>query len=229
MGEIALQKNMFEKIDDVAQLAQIWNDLCSSKIDIQAKVGNLEKIILNPLKILTGQVYASVSPSQDLANEEKKEFIGQFFLRGDKYFFQTAWSYEKSLVIFSNQTQVYKVQRRQNYRLKVPDNFITQFKIFSINELTNSLQAKIHDLSSGGCCVVCSADMQIKKDDSIKAEITLGNRAPQSIDCTIRHVRPQIIDQKRCILIGIQFTMTPALDSQLFTIMMELSRKYLKS
>lgn len=223
-------KEMFEKIEKSAEIQKIWAELIKNQIEIYAKIGDSEKIILRPEMQPGSRVFCGYKPLKNLSDLGDQELLGQFILGGDKYFFKAAWTQENQTLMFSSVVSIYKLQRRQSFRLRVPESYHSDFVLTKVNDSLHNRRVKLWDLSSGGCCLQVPSEIAHKSSDSISGIMTLAGRAPVKVQGIVRHVRKENHDKKIMQVCGIEFApISASLDSQLFTAMMELSRMYLRS
>ena len=76
-----------------------------------------------------------------------QSLVCHFSLHEENYFFTSKTTLTDTALIFSTPTVVYKVQRRDNFRVDIPQNFPHQIEITGLKEL----KIKLLDLSMGGC------------------------------------------------------------------------------
>ncbi|MBL7670417.1 MAG: PilZ domain-containing protein [Bdellovibrionaceae bacterium] len=239
MSTTVPSQEMFTKIEDFKETQKIWADLAHRGLEVFAKIGESERIILLPQIHPGGQVFCTLKivPSERTHSQGKiflesltgQDLLGQFSLAGDKYFFRTTWVHEDPFIIFPTEIILYKLQRRQNFRLKVPKAFHSEFVLESVNGKKTQNKVKIWDLSSRGCCLLVEPTSMFKANDGISGTMTLSKRSPVFVQGIVKHIRTEKVEDKVLRLAGVEFVpLGPALESQLFTVMMELSRLYLR-
>lgn len=123
--------------------------------------------------------------------------------------------------------QVFKLQRRQHFRLRIPMSYDAYFALTSLNGESSLLKARIEDLSEGGCRLYLPHGRpELKSDDLIKGHFQMGNRASIPVTGVVRHIKYNSRPTESQ-LIGVQFQeMTPALENRLFSLVMELHREF---
>lgn len=233
MSSAASSQEMFTKIENLKETQKIWSDLAHSGQEIFAKIGESERMTLLPQIHPGAKIFCTLKkdPQESLSLESltNQELLGQFSLAGDKYFFKTTWTHKDPFLVFPSEITLYKLQRRQNFRLKVPRTFHSEFELESVNAREASCKVKIWDLSSRGCCLLVESSNLFKGNDKISGKMTLARRTPVTVQGIVRHIRTEKKDNKVHHFMGVEFVpIGPALESQLFTVMMELSRLYLR-
>lgn len=214
----------FKGISDAKERTQIFDSLLATKAEILCKLPP-EQIVKLTLKILGkgnlfchGSFDASKVPSPC-------EVICNFSLAGEKYFFtsQAVVRSRDQEIEISTPNKIYLLQRRQNYRLKIPDSYDASIEIESVNQSSAKKIGKLYDLSVGGCKAGFDIqDLTFKMDDEISGKLHIKNRDSIAFKGAIRHLQGNTA--------GIEFTpFTPALESRLFSLTMDLHKEFFSS
>ncbi|MCB9024721.1 MAG: PilZ domain-containing protein [Bdellovibrionaceae bacterium] len=69
---------------------------------------------------------------------------------------------------------IYKLQRRQNFRSQLPQNWKREIIVNQINENTYSLNGQVQDLSLTGCFFTTKTTGVLKEKDEISGELYIG-------------------------------------------------------
>lgn len=223
-------KEMFTMIESSSETTKIWSDLIRGRILISAKIGDSDKINFTGVQNAGARIYCSLMSPAAIEKYNGGELLGQFSLNADKYFFKSSWEYRSPNLVLPTKVIFYRLQRRQNFRLRVPGSFACSLSLKTEKSNSATKVHKIWDSSSGGCCLMTDPSGPFRMGDKITGLLTLGRRDPLDVDGIVRHVRTEKIDNKAVKAIGIEFTPIRAdLEGQLFTTMMELSRLYIRS
>ena len=155
-----------------------------------------------------------------------KSVIASFNLGGDKYFFQAVAELEGSEIVFATVFELFHLQRRQNYRVKIPDSYKSHFDVTTINGQKAKLTGILYDISSGGCRAGFKQDSSlIKIDDVLTASVCIGRREPIEVVAHVRHAKPDT-QNKEIQVFGLEFKpLSPALENRMFGITMDLHRE----
>lgn len=213
---------MFDKVSDSNETFKIWSDVSQMRLELYAKVGTVENIVLRPLHIMGSRLVCSPENPIPLSPSARYELVAQFTAGSDKYFFQGYCHFENENVSIEINAPLYRLQRRQAYRVRIPPQYAAH--------LVAKEKIPLYDLSSGGCCLhYPKAQTPFKTGDLVQATLHLGQRDELLIQGVVRHIRLDPNSPTKS-LVGIQFeAVSPALETQLVNVMMELSRYYLRS
>lgn len=160
--------------------------------------------------------------------KQEKELLGNFFLGGERYFFKTPVRIEKDIIILRMDSDLFHLQRRQNYRIKIPENYQATLLVSSLNKAPTKLNGQIFDLSSGGCRVVLTASTPIlEHGDIVSGYIVVGKRDPLEIEGVVRHHKVEKGTALTKQVFGIEFRqLSPLIEGKLFAITMDLHREF---
>ncbi|MDG0816914.1 flagellar brake protein [Bdellovibrio svalbardensis] len=224
-----MDKEIFSLISKVEEKTKLFQDLANARGEILCK-GQDENLVKLRVQTYTEktQFLDCISESQaSLKNDE--EFLGYFFLGGEKYYF------EGKIIAYQNRysvqlpTELYHLQRRQNYRVKVPDGYTSSFNIITVNGKASNIIGQLADISSQGCRVIYRMDNPLMKvGDQVVGHLIVGKRAPFELQGIVRHIK---VDEGNKVIqtFGIEFTpLSPILENKLFAITMELHKEIFK-
>ncbi len=160
--------------------------------------------------------------------QKEVDVLGSFFLGGERYFFKTPVSIEGDLVILRMDTDLFRLQRRQNYRIKIPESYKASLLISVHNKIPTKLKGQLLDLSSGGCRIALVANAPIlESGDRLEGHITIGNRESLEIEATVNHHKIENRASAIKQIFGIEFKpLTSMLEGKLFAITMDLHREF---
>jgi hypothetical protein len=157
------------------------------------------------------------------------DLVCNFFIGGERYFFRTLATVEKDLVHLKTDTELFHLQRRQNYRIKIPENYLSKFSISAANGFPVKVSGTLYDLSSGGCRVTVNAALPVLgTGQEITGQVVIGNREPIDFEGTIRHYKmegstPQTTKQ----IFGVEFKpLSTFLEGKLFAVTLDLHREF---
>ena len=146
-------------------------------------------------------------------------------------FFKTQFlSADRDKMIFNKPTQIFKVQRRADYRLPIPEGFHVMVSFFDPANPDHRTQKKILDISGGGIAVQIAPDeLSIYKLGIILKglEFRVKNRLMKT-NAEVRYSKaPQAGQKNKHPRIGLKFTDLPLADAQFIrAYVLEESRKH---
>lgn len=223
-------KDIFTRISNPDEREKIAQDVARLKPDLLCKAEASDDII--PMEVsrieqkfrLVCRTRAGAKPPIPLP----VSVILSFSIGSDRFFMTTdivdlgGGYYEVNFA-----KDIFQLQRRQSYRIRIPDNHFSDLKItVSNNNAVTNLSGRIVDISSGGARMLLKhADPVLKLDDKVEGTLVIGRRAPIAYQGVVRHVKVES-QKPPAQIIGVEFTgMTPVMEGKLFAITMELHRE----
>lgn len=225
------EKDIFTKISNPAERSKLFYDLASSKVEILCK-GQEDQIFK-----LKAEGFNSTSGFLECRSDDGKvpfkkqeDIIGYFFLGSEKYYFRALVHIIQNKMQLLINENVFQLQRRQNYRVRIPASYKAYFNIIDVNGASQSIPGKLADLSGGGCRVIYNMKSPLMKiDDSVVGTLFIGSRDPIDISGVVRHIK---IDAPANTIqtFGIEFTkMTPIIENRLVSLTMDLYKEIFKN
>ena len=221
-----MDSKIFSLISRQDEKIKLWQDLGQSKTELicKGKEDAVCNLVVTFYNRKTQCLECSFKTSMHLKNRE--EYLGYFFLGGEKYYFQALAQVSQDKVVVPIPEELYHLQRRQNYRVHVPHNFSAFFNITQLNSLPQSISGTLADLSAQGCRAVYQSDIPgLKLGDSITASLVIEKRPPIEVLAKVRHVKRGDAG-KASLVLGFEFTpITPVLENRLFAITLEIHKQ----
>lgn len=214
-------QNIFTKVKDPEEIHQIFLDLAKSRGEISAKKTEPSADVF----VLKAYDYENYKLQTSLVGavgqlEEKEVLIGTFFLGGEKYFFQSKYSKIGDQIELTISAPIYHLQRREDYRIKIPSQLKAHYKVTQVNEKICDHQLLLMDLSAGGALLnTAKTSLTLKKSDLLKGSLYLPDRDPVEIESVAKHVSK---DQA-----GVQFiSLRPAVKNRISAFVLDVYREY---
>jgi hypothetical protein len=216
----------FKKISKKEEREKLLHDLAVAHGEILCK-GQSDFILkLRTFKLEKDRLRCQILPESGRLQVTQENLIASFNLGGDKYFFQAVGHLEGGEIVFNAAFELFHLQRRQNYRVKIPESYKAHLDIVSINGQQAKMVGTLYDVSSGGCRAAYKKNSSlIKIDDVLEALIYIGRREPLQVTALVRHAKPDPQDKDTQIF-GLEFKpLSPALENRMFGITMDLHRE----
>ncbi|MGE5084858.1 MAG: PilZ domain-containing protein [Bacillota bacterium] len=146
-----------------------------------------------PLKAVSmndqGQLQCDIPEGLKLNYGFQDVLTATFSIGEEKYLFETSMTPYKDGVILTV-FHLFHLQRRKNFRYVLPQNYVGTFRVKSVNHKAINFECKLVDLSTEGCAVIWSMDMNsMQMGDVVDAEICLGNRTPIPVSGFVKNMR----------------------------------------
>ena len=165
--------------------------------------------------------------TESLKNGE--EFLGHFFLGGEKYYFQANAKVSKDQYSIPLPEELYHLQRRQNYRVKVPEGYGAFYDIFSVNGKEQNMKGQVIDISSQGCRIIYKTKTPVMQlGDKVIGHLRIKDATPLELKGEVRHFK---LDEgpHPAQTFGIEFTpINPIMENKLFAITLEIHKEFFR-
>lgn len=221
-----MDQDIFTLIKDERDKIKLWVDLGKAKGEILCKGHDdaLCKVRVNFFNSATTALEGVFDGPVQLKDGE--EYLGYFFIGGEKYYFQARAQVAANMIVIGIPLELYHLQRRQNYRVRLPEIYPAFYNIVQINSIPQQISGRLADMSSQGCRVVYRMDTPLLKiNDKVVGELVINNRAPIEVKGIVRHIKVHE-GNKVSQTFGIEFSpLSSILESKLFAITMELHKE----
>lgn len=228
MPNVLPASDIFTKINDASEKARLFMDLASSRGEIIAKRldPSADVFVLMAFSYSHDKINCKVTGATS-ALPPSGDLILNFFIGGEKYFFQTEFLSMGDQVILTTKSPLFHLQRREDYRIKIPSNYKALFEIVSINGKTKKCSIPLMDLSGGGCRIQIDIKaLPIQIHDELKGHLFLPDRNPINVIGSVRHLRGEN-HGKGPFVCGIQFVgLTEPLKNRIIAVVMDLYREF---
>lgn len=220
-------QDFFKRISKKEERNKIVFDFVQSQSEILTKIdGNIYKFKPTRLKAQS-IVCIPIDPSH------KPEYVSEdgvhsFFLGGEKYFFKGPMSIGNGVFEIVYDVDLFHLQRRQSYRIKIPESYTSSAVVMTINaKHVDAIQGKVQDLSAGGCAIELPAETEIKMNDQLHVEIWLKNKKVIETPAMVKYVgQPRDKGKKKTVSFGVEFKPNEKfLEQRVFALTVELYRE----
>lgn len=223
-----LNPDVFTKISDRAEKIRLFDDLIKSRGELMAKRPDpsADVFLLKAHSLDKDHVLCKVIGATNQLSDNG-QLITTFFIGGEKYFLQGDYESKGDQVKLSISSHLYHLQRREDYRVRIPPNFKALFEMVSHNGQTFKLALPLTDLSGGGCRLkVDPKKVKLSIGDELKGHLFLPDRSPIQMTVSVRHSRPEAIE-KNMLTVGIQFVgLNDPTRHRLAAVVMDLYREF---
>lgn len=224
-----MDDQIFKLIDSDEKKIILWEDLSQSKSEIICK-GQQDAVCRLRIKSYDAREQIIQcdfeSPTQ---LQHLEEYLASFLLGGEKYYFRGKTILDRGRVLITLPPELFHLQRRQSYRVRIPELLHSYYNIILVNESPFVVVSSLVDLSSHGCRI--SSDPQsykLQKNDKVTGLLIIDKKPPLEINGIIRHTR--VIEGKTEYQIsGVEFQNIPTIiESKIFSITMEIHKQFFR-
>lgn len=191
----------FYNLVDPEEQKHILNVLVKNKSDLAIKINDIHRVA----KILGKHGTTDFLISKFGVVKFKNERVtGSFELDRKKYFFKTSISSSDEGPTLAIPTELFQLQRRDNFRVTVPMGVPYRAEIQSISGKKAFVKVEIRDVSLGGCMIVFKkGKFTVDKKDELQLSIKMLDLDKELIVCVAKHV--VLLDNDTKVQVGLNF------------------------
>jgi hypothetical protein len=220
-------QNIFVEITDETEKRQIFQALADNRSPIKAKTPDPAGELLG-LKALALKLdeLETLSESEAVSLPAKGELTLKFQAGTENYLCLTTFRSTKNKIIFQWKSRLFRLQRREYFRLRLPPSYKAFMLINKLNGVEIAHQGTLVDLGGGGCRIALKLNPEEwKVGDLIEGSLVLAQRTPIEISAQIRHRSP-MTSAKANTAVGFQFiNMSAIVQNRIIAIVMDLYRE----
>lgn len=227
MSTLPASQDIFTRISDASEKSRLFYDIVDTRGEIQAKLPDpsADVFILMAYDYSDKRLHCKINGATSTMPGQGT-LITTFFIGGEKYFFTTEYKSTGDQVSLLTANPLFHLQRREDYRVKIPASYRALFEIVSVNGKTEKRSILMMDLSGGGCRIqVDPKVMPLKVGDELKGHLFLPDRSPIPVTGSVRHTRADV-HGKAPTVCGIQFVgLTEPMKNRIIAVVMDLYRE----
>ncbi|MBX3032859.1 MAG: PilZ domain-containing protein [Bdellovibrionaceae bacterium] len=223
------QTEIFKKLSP-SERDDFFSALTREKPELIGKLPDQDQLFrLRPLLLEKGHLRCSAPPEAATALAQgPQNAVISLQLGADRYFLTSpARPRDDGSWELRTEVDVFKLQRRQNFRLQIPMGYPAQLEIRRCKGLDARIQGSLLDFSTGGCRIAIPKDSVAPQlADLVEGVLRIDHRPDIPFRAHVRHVKEDR-DRK---LVGLEFTdVNPGMEARLFGTVMELHRALYKN
>ncbi len=223
----SLPASIFSKTEPDERLPLLKN-LALQKTILHCKsVGSDDLYTLKTLKVDLDRYLICDKQAENIPFTGTEKVIISFSINSDKYFTQSTITPSSvgSTWTLDGQNDIFKLQRRQHYRVTIPPAYKSKAVFRDPKNDSKICTGVISDISSGGCMVLLEKPSLFKINETPFIDIYIGRRDAITLTAEIRSVR-KVNSPSEQQALGIMFKSVSSLtESKIFAITMELHRE----
>lgn len=218
----------FQKVVNPTEIRSILQSLAKSKYEIQAKLTTSDTSLftLKCYKFEGELLYTQIAKTPEEIHF-KGEFIVSFLVGDIKYYGLSKYRFLDGDVVLEFIEGLFQLQRRQDFRLKIPDRLHAFYQIKSRNNEIINAKTLIFDMSAGGLRVAYPIlGINLEAGDHLIGELDLKNRLSIDIEAEVKHITMHATN-KQSQSAGLQFiNLTQKSKNKLASLVLDLYREY---
>ncbi|MCB0394151.1 MAG: PilZ domain-containing protein [Bdellovibrionales bacterium] len=219
------EKNFFSKVETTEEMFKIYAKVAERSLPVTVQLKGRKGLQFVGDEFESGMFTLIKNNKVEVFDNEEAIFM--FDLGVDKYFLKAKIkTLGKDKVIVDVKPALFKLQRRESFRISIPEGYPAKIHITDVDGLKSDKKLFLFDLSGGGAGIEIppTDDFLLAAGQTIKGKI-LVNKNEHPISGTIRHIREIGEEGKKFKKIGFQFDeMTEKQQQALFRSVMEIHR-----
>lgn len=218
-------QNIFTKISDSEERIEILNRLSQTRTQLSVKTLDDQILGLRMTRVTSKEI-SCLLPKTNKVVLFPKMIICSFILNNERFFFRTHCWVTNSTVILDSNFTLYKLQRRNHYRVDIPARIKAAFDITHLNRRKFFHKIPIVDISSGGVKLKGqNLDFEFKPGDTIEGTIYIPGKASIDVKGEVRYTDVKDTGKAVTTIAGLKFIEVKAsVERRLFNLVLELHR-----
>ncbi len=219
--------SFFQKVATRADRERVYNILVERKVEVVAVTESKSSHKYVP-KYLSGHKMVMSPPDKVTVPFPNGPVVVTFSIGVEKYFLKTQLEEGRGEdVSLDMQAELYKLQRRNSFRLNIPSGYQARIEITVRNEKPVKEKYELVDLSGGGFAFELPAghEPQFKKDEILIGRLVVGPEFKEVVTCIVRHARMVGSRGSGLCRVGAEFQSIKApVQNELIKLVMDLHR-----
>lgn len=221
----SLNQAFFQKVGTRKERERAFLLLCQSKATFECQMAGNKAATIVPESIRDSHMIIVTQTKLPVG----KESIVTFQVGQEKYFMKTTFKEHdfSSHYVMDLQPSLFKLQRRNSFRVQIPLDYQAKVYIETVNEQPMPKKLPLFDLSGGGFSleIPCHIAYDLKQNQVISGSIQIGGKIEKSFEALVRHVIKVGSQGSGLLKVGAEFINQMPSDQQDFiNIVMEIHR-----
>lgn len=220
-----MDKEIFRLISREDEKSKLWQDFGNAKGELICKGDNsTHKLQIVFFDHKSKRLDCKSDNAVKINSREK--FYCHFFIGGEKYFFQGTIRNDGTTLSLDIPEKLYHLQRRQNFRVRLPKNYKAFYNISSVNGQQQNLKFTLEDLSGNGCLISHALSALLESHEvgnEIAGTLVIQGESIE-LKGIIRHIKIEKHNKIRSY--GIEFIdLSPLLENKLIALTLDISKQ----
>jgi hypothetical protein len=221
-------QEIFTRINDPDEKTKIFQSLVAAHGEVVAKLPEplAEVFVAQAQDMLRKKLILKLLKTT-VKDLESGPLILTFYADNEKYFFQSDYSIVHGDIYLSIETPLFHLQRREDYRIRIPTSYKAKIEINEINKLQNKMAFTLLDLSGGGCKITWNSQkVSLSVGDKVSGQLVLPDRNPIVFSANLQHSQVSPLDKSNLIG-GLQFEgLTETVKNRIVAVVLDLYRAF---
>lgn len=161
-------KQPFERILSLIDRKKIFLDLISNKIPIIVKLSDGKLLSFRGINLTSEGHLEGLLNEKGLGASKQKTVVVFFYVKKDRYFVNTKLIKNNLGWRILNATDFYKLNRRDSYRIEIPDSIQISFQATNAGGTPCNITTRVIEFSAGGARIRWPGNPAIKRGQVLK-------------------------------------------------------------
>lgn len=217
-----VSKKLFQEIFSAQEKVRLISQVQAQGIPITARVNKKTEFITKAVNWLPPMRLEVSAPANIKLGLQTLTI--QFDYKQERYFSTVDLAFDDWKLFFILSGPLYRLQRRQYQRLRVPAKYKNSVLLMNVNEKVWNEECEVIDLSLGGCSLKLSyQSIDIPLGAYLMFDIKLGDNPPLIQIGKVCYKNLEKFDGKSRVKLGIQFRPHPKYAALLQTVVQNLA------
>lgn len=220
-------KAPFEKVRSNIEKKRIFERMAASQGKIVLKDAQDRMFDFHCVSLSQEGAVGVLDPKHPQTSAQNLEILGQFQIEEDRYFINGKMAILGDQVVVSMEGEVFKLQRRSNFRIALPPSLPMYANITQIAGKPAALEVRLADMSAGGCRIYFPEGGP-NLASGVEIQIVLHPPSGRDFDfkAVIRHTQSVVYKNEIQAQYGIEFLEIPrATHQRLTSLVMDLQHR----
>lgn len=219
---------LFQEISDIDKKSSLLGALARDKVTIKARTYKKVEFEVHAQN-WNAPFRLEVKTSQQV-KLGLESLIVQFDYKGERYFSKVELAFDDWKLFFIFVSPIFRLQRRQHRRFKIPKKMKNQAFLMRTNEQLRNEQCELIDISEGGCSLRLSYDaLEVPHHALTLLDLRLGNFDSFMQIGKVCYKRAEKNNGRSVVRMGIEFKKNPKTELILQNVINVLSMELFES
>jgi len=196
---------MFTKIQTKADREEIYDQLVKQRRPVQIQIDAKTIVQGDVSGRSTSDLKVTVAHTDRMSGTH--ECTLTFSLPPEVYFIKTKLQARETLIDIAIDGDLYKLQRRKNFRLSIPGSVKAYADLIQVGGASYKPSLSLIDLSGGGVALELPLDQKetFKQGMRFQCQLHVGGEFQKEVHGVVRYARPIAQHPKKALHLGIEF------------------------
>ena len=181
---------IYELVQNNEKKTSLFKELENYPSPLLLKVKNNAEVLVKPIGLsFSDELTAPLNPAWGAGNSGSVSVW--FDDKNENYFLESTFRVVGPNILINLKGDLFQRQKRHDFRLFIPVFYKATFQVTQKNKKPFSTLAQVSDVNNSGLGLKLGTAEEIKTGDELEGLLQLGDHAPVSLACLVRHRQEQ--------------------------------------